>query len=117
MNLDSRRLWQVAAGIKERSYVELLVEWDVVIIGPGNCGKWPSCRAEMKKQFPGQVSISQRFCEEMKRGDLIALRLSTDEVHAIGEVADAAAQWLDDFGDVDGWDLQTVRRVRWLIKD
>ena len=116
MNLDSRKLWQVAAGLKERNYVDLLLEWDVVIMGPGNLGKWPACREEMKKQVPGQVPISERFCEEMKRGDLIALRLGTDEVHAVGEVADDDAQWLDDFGDVDGWDLQTVRRVRWLYK-
>jgi hypothetical protein len=24
--------------------------------------------------------------------------------------------WLDDFGDIDGWALQIVRRVRWLWK-
>ena len=24
--------------------------------------------------------------------------------------------WLDDFGDIDGWDIQFVRRVRWLWK-
>jgi len=116
MNLGSRNLWQVAAGLKERNYVDTLLKWDVVIIGPGNYGKWPACKDEMKQKAPGQVSISKRFCEEMKRGDLIALRLGTDEVHAVGEVADESAQWLDDFGDVDGWDLQTVRRVRWLHK-
>jgi len=35
-------------------------------------------------------------------------------VLGIGEIADDAAEWLDAFSDVDGWDLQHVRRVRWL---
>jgi len=33
----------------------------------------------------------------------------------VGEVV-GEVQWLDDFGDIDGWDIQLVRRVRWLWK-
>lgn len=32
----------------------------------------------------------------------------------VGEVADDGAEWLDAFADVDGWDLQHSRRVRWF---
>jgi len=58
--------------------------------------------------------VLRRFCEEIKKGDIIVLRLGTSQVLAIGEVADDQLHWRDDFGDIDGWDLQHVRRVRWL---
>ncbi len=40
------------------------------------------------------------------------LRLGTNMVRAVGVVV-GDYEWRDDFGDVDGWKLQHVRRVRW----
>jgi hypothetical protein len=51
----------------------------------------------------------------MAIGDLIILRKGSSNVCAVGEVA-SDYLWLDDFGDIDGWDLQHVRRVRWIWK-
>ncbi len=33
---------------------------------------------------------------------------------AVGLVADDMPLWMRAFGDIDGWNLQHVRRVRWL---
>ncbi|MEI7837511.1 MAG: hypothetical protein WCK05_14015, partial [Planctomycetota bacterium] len=57
----------------------------------------------------------RKFCEEVREGHLVLLRVGSQYVHGVGEVV-GASLWLDDFGDVDGWDLQHVRRVRWLWK-
>jgi hypothetical protein len=114
MKIAGRKIWQVAAGLKERNYVDALIEWDVAIIGPGEYGTWPSCTGDLQKYVPGMVPVIKRFCEEMKRHDLLVLRLGTDQIYAVGEVVDEKPQWFDDFGDVDGWDLQIVRRVRYF---
>lgn len=114
MDIAGKRLWQVAAGLKERNYVDALIEWDVAVIGPGEYGNWPACSNDVQRFDPGMVPIIRRFCEEMKAGDLLVLRLGTDQVYAVGEVVDDMPLWVDDFGDVDGWALQIVRRVRYL---
>jgi len=58
----------------------------------------------------------KRFSIEMKEDDLVVLGLGTDKVQAVGEVV-GAYDWSEAFGDVDGWNLQHVRRVRWLWPD
>jgi hypothetical protein len=114
MNITGRTIWQVAAGLPQRNYVDALIEWDVAIIGPGQYANWPNCASALQQHAPGMVPIIRRFCEEMRSGDLIVLRLGTNQVYAVGEVVDGTSQWFDDFGDVDGWDLQIVKRVRYL---
>jgi hypothetical protein len=61
-------------------------------------------------------NLLRRFYTKACRGDIVLLRLGTGEVLAIGEIADDQPAFLDEFADVDGWDLQHVRRVRWLAK-
>jgi hypothetical protein len=41
------------------------------------------------------------------------LKLGIDTVIGVGEIIDKY-KWDDSFGDIDGWDLQHVRRVKWL---
>jgi hypothetical protein len=53
---------------------------------------------------------------QMQDGDLVVLRLGTGEVHGVGQLVGDDTSWYDDFGDIDGWDLEHVRRVRWLWK-
>jgi len=43
------------------------------------------------------------------------LRIGTSSVCGVGVVV-GDTEWNDRFGDVDGWDLQHVRRVKWLWK-
>src|SRR3990172_493623 len=113
MDIKDKQIWQVAAGDKNRNYVDLCLEWDVIIWGPGEYGPWPDCIKDMKEERPGQVPIGRRFCEEIKEGDIIVLRMGTSEVFGVGEVV-GNTLWLDDFGDIDGWSLQMIRRVKWL---
>jgi len=54
-----------------------------------------------------------RFANEMQDGDLVVLRIGTATVFGVGQLV-GPYEWLDEFGDIDGWDLQHVRRVRWL---
>ena len=118
MNVVDKTVWQVAAGDTNRSYSDVLVQWDVIAMGPGRYGSWAENQQAYRKELsPRMFTVLERFCEGMKKGDLVILRLGTTHVLAIGEVADDELLWLHDFGDIDGWDLQHVRRVRWLWGD
>ncbi len=113
MDIAGKTIWQIAAGDTDRDYVRLCLDWDLVLNSPGEPGVWDAKRYAAASIGKRQSSIMQRFCEEMKEGDLVLLRLGTQQVHGVEEVV-GTSLWLDDFGDIDGWDLQHVRRVRWL---
>lgn len=107
MDLTGKTLWQIGAGDTDRSYAEICKNYDVMIAGPGELGEYEeSCYAHL-----GHI---RRFCREALRGDIVLLRLGTGVILAVGEIVDDKAEWLKAFADVDGWDLQHVRRVRWF---
>jgi hypothetical protein len=82
-----------------------------MIVGPGNLGRYE----DSKYAQLGDIRNSlRRFCTEARRGDVVLLRLGTGSVIAVGEIADDVPEWLDTFADIDGWDLQHARRVRWF---
>ena len=87
------------------------------MFGPGYAGPWPDCEPALKKDkwSTRKRGLIRKFCEEVAEGDLVVLRVGTSEVYGVGEVVGGYA-WYADFGDVDGWNLQHVRRVRWLWK-
>ncbi len=115
MKIDKRTIWQQAAGDTDRNYAHLCLKWDVILNGPGYAKAWPECRDVLKEDEWSSRKITDlyRFCEEMKDGDMVVLRLGTSLILGVGEIVGDYA-WLPIFGDVDGWDLQHVRRVRWL---
>jgi hypothetical protein len=101
----------------DRNYSELCIKWDVILNGPGNAGPWPDCIKTLRAERTAKkITDLKRFSEEMKDGDLVVLRLGTATVLAVGQIV-GAYQWHEGYGDIDGWDLQHVRRVRWLWKD
>jgi hypothetical protein len=51
----------------------------------------------------------------MKDGDIVVLRLGTSEILGVGQII-GDYEWNNLFADIDGWDLQHVRRVRWFWK-
>ena len=53
----------------------------------------------------------RRFASEMKTGDLILLRIGITSIAAIGIVA-SDYLYLNQFDDVNGWDLQHASRIR-----
>ena len=84
---------------------------DVMIAGPGNPGPF----TEIAYKESGDIRNSlRRFCVEAKQGDIVLLRIGTNRILAVGEIADGQPSWNDVFADIDGWDLQHVRRVRWF---
>jgi hypothetical protein len=114
MTSAKRAIWQQAAGDTDRDYSNLCLKWDVILYGPGRYGEWPKCKEPMcRAETSRQVSILRRFADDMKEGDLVVLRMGTASVRGVGEIV-GPYEWHDAFGDIDGWDLQHVRRVRWI---
>ncbi len=118
MDITDTNLWQQAAGDTDRNYSELCIKWDVILNGPGYAGPWPDCVSTLRAdQWAGRkITDLKRFSEEMTEGDLVVLRIGTATVVAVGQIV-GRYEWHDEFGDIDGWDLQHVRRVRWLWKN
>ncbi|PHV21349.1 hypothetical protein CSQ92_18545 [Janthinobacterium sp. BJB446] len=117
MNLEQRTVWQQAAGDTNRNYVNICLEWDVILNGPGYAGAMPQAAEKLKADgwTPRKITDLKRFSSTMAPGDIVVLRLGTSEVHGVGEVI-GPYEWHDEFGDIDGWDLQHVRRVKWHWK-
>lgn len=117
MNLEGRTVWQQAAGDTNRNYVNICLGWDVILNGPGYAGPMPEAAERLRADdwSPRKITDLKRFSASMVTGDVVVLRLGTNEVHGVGEIV-GPYEWHDEFGDIDGWDLQHVRRVRWLWK-
>lgn len=117
MDISNKRIWQQACGDTDRNYSEVCLEWDVILNGPGHAGAYPECDAILKQD--GWASRKRtdiwRFATQIKDGDIIVLRLGTRIVLGVGIVV-GEYQWNNVFKDIDGWNLQHCRRVKWLWK-
>jgi hypothetical protein len=115
MEIANKIIWQQAAGDTDRNYADLCLRWGVILNGPGYKGPWPKCREELLADEWGSRKLTDlsRFAEEMADGDLVVLRIGTSTVLAVGEIV-GDYEWHQGFGDIDGWDLEHSRRVRWL---
>ncbi len=78
--------------------------------------------AEGSRQWIERLACSDRkrndlmrFCHEMKDGDIVVLRRGRSEVFGVGAVEGGWGA-NHQFGDVDGWNIALVRRVRWYWK-
>jgi len=91
-----------------RSYTELFLQHGVALLGPGWVGPWtPESNDE---QFEGK--FVRRFASEVEVDDVLVLRRGIRTLVAIGVVA-SNYSFDEAFDDVNGWDLQHTRRVRW----
>ena len=106
--VNKRVIWQVSAGPLVRSYVDQFLNYGVALIGPGDPGPWRSKRSD--EEFGG--GFVRRFAEELSIGDILLLRTDQTTICAVGMIA-SEYQYLPQFDDVNGWDLQHCRRVRW----
>ena len=118
MDIRGKTIWQQAAGDTDRDYVDLCLKWDVILNGPGYCGRWPECEDKLRNDKSSERKITdlRRFCDEMKDGHIVILRLGTSLVYGVGEIVDDY-EYCEEFNDVDGWAIAHVRRVRWLWKN
>ena len=105
---DALTIWQVSAGPSDRSYADQFLNHGVALIGPGDAGPWRSERSD--EDFDG--GFVRRFAAELCTGDVLLLRTGLSSIRAVGLVA-SGYQYLPQFDDVNGWDLQHGRRVRW----
>ena len=105
---SERTVWQVSAGPSDRSYADQLLNHGVALIGPGDAGPWRCERSD--EEFKG--GFVRRFAAELHVGDVLLLRTGRSTIGAVGLVA-SEYQYLPQFDDVNGWDLQHGRRVRW----
>lgn len=114
MDITNKVFWQQAAGDTDRNYVSICIEWGVILNGPGYAGKYPDCVSKLQGDGTSKKKVTdlRRFADEMKDGDIVVLRLGTSRVHAVGTIV-GDYFYSDLFADIDGWDLQHVRRVRW----
>ena len=80
----------------------------VALIGPGDAGPWRSERTD--QEFEG--GWVRRFDDELRVGDVLLLRTGLSTIRAVGLVA-SEYQYLRQFDDVNGWDLQHCRQVYW----
>ena len=105
---SERTVWQVSAGPIDRSYADQFLNHGVALIGPGDAGPWRADRSD--EEFEG--GFARRFAAEVGIGDIVLLRMGLSAIRAVGLVA-SEYQYLPQFDDVNGWDLQHGRRVRW----
>jgi hypothetical protein len=103
------RVWQIAGGPWGRSYSTVFLRHGVGLIGPGDPGAWNPGRPD--EDFDNSSSV-RRFATEPQRGDIVLLRAGNSVVMAVGLIA-SDYEYLAQFDDVNGWDLQHARRIRW----
>ena len=104
----TRAVWQISAGPASRSYADVFLKHGVALIGPGDAGPWTPERDD--GEFEG--GFVRRFASEVAAGDVFLLRTAMATTAAVGLVA-GDYQYVNAFDDVNGWDLQHARRVRW----
>lgn len=107
-SVPARAVWQISAGPASRSYAGVFLNHGVALIGPGDAGPWGPARDD--GDFEG--GFVRRFASEVEAGDTFLLRTSIATIAAVGLVA-GKYQFVNAFDDVNGWDLQHARRVRW----
>lgn len=103
-----RPVWQISAGPASRSYAGVFLKHGVALIGSGDAGPWTPDRDD--GEFEG--SFVRRFASEITPGDVVLLRTGIATIVAVGLVV-GGYQYVNAFDDVNGWDLQHARRVRW----
>ena len=101
-------IWRVSAGPSNRSYADQFLNYGVALIGPGDAGAWRPDRSD--EEFEG--GFVRRFATDLHTGDVLLLRTGLSTIYAVGLVA-SEYLYLPQFDDVNGWDLQHGRRVRW----
>lgn len=118
MDIANKTIWQVSAGDTNRNYADLCLDRDVILNGPGSVGPWPECQKTLREVWKiseRKLTDLRRFSEEIKGGDIVVLRLGTSQVYGVG-IIHGEYDHHQEFGDVDGWDLEHIRRVVWQWK-
>ncbi len=106
--------WQVAAGEGAREYSDVFLKYGVMFMGAGNPGSFRERPDYFRKQKWGTKIVA--LADRVQCGDVVILkrpRRKQWQVVAVGRVT-GEYEWLEQFEDVEGWDLQHCRRVEWV---
>jgi hypothetical protein len=116
MDDEEMNYWQVAAGDGERDYSEVFLKYGVMLIGPGDPGEYFDNKDYYDDKDRYKPNDVRYFVEQVKEGDIVVLKRPSGklwEVLAIGTV-ESGYVYSSAFDDVEGWDLQHCRRVKWV---
>jgi hypothetical protein len=98
---SNRAVWQIAGGSMGRNYADDFVAHDLIAVGGD----------------PAEAAV-EAF-GRMRDGDLVVLRDggSRTEVRAIGVLLGAPPEDFGPYFVAQGWPLEYIRRVRWVVED
>lgn len=111
------KYFQVQAGDTSRNYSQVMFDFGVVIVGPGDKGSLreniPAYRddKDMRKEWPKMM-----WMLEASEGDRVVLIHGQSKILAVGEVVSKDGHIIhhsQTFSDVDGWWLQHFLYVNW----
>ena len=108
-------VWQIAAGDSGRNYTDLFLDYDLMLIGPGDPGPfdWNLYQGGGRKSAgAGIINQIRAFHDDVQKGDIVVLRFG-HVVQALGVIGEEGYEWSSTFDDVFGWNLQHSRRVIW----
>jgi len=106
--------WQVAAGESGRDYSDVFLNYGVMLIGSGGPGHYFEREEYYKSRSWG--STVGYFAKHVAKDDIVILKKPHHRqwrVQAVGRVV-GDYEWLEQFDDIHGWDLQHCRKVEWL---
>ncbi len=107
--------WQVAAGEGARDYSEMFVQFGVMLVGAGNPGRYFDNKDYYRGHRDWRTQVVS-FAERVKAKDMVILKRPYHrqwQIRAVGQVT-GDYEYLEQFDDVEGWDLQHCRRVEWV---
>ena len=115
MNIEGKMIWAVACGenYSGRDFTKVCTDWDVILIGSGKNGPYFENKALYGKSSKFKRDGYKEFAEDIKDGHIIVLHHGMSKILGVGMVV-GDYNWSKLFEDIDGWDLQHYRRVRWL---
>jgi hypothetical protein len=103
----SRTLWQIGTGDGNRPYGDEMIARGVAMLGPGSLGRWE----EGHPAYHSEPEV-RRFAQTADSRDLVVARHGVSKALAVGVLGEY--DHCEAFDDIEGWDLQHYRRVRWL---
>jgi len=114
------KYWQVAAGEGGRDYSGVFLRYGVMLIGGGDHGEYFN-NEDYYRSRPWGAQVA-RFAKQVAKDDIVILkrphhRKKPEEekwqIQAVGYVADKY-EYVKQFDDVEGWDLQHCHKVKWV---